>query len=175
MIFSKFESKLFVVLAESLGCDSDLQAYEYKKGIKAGYMQIGNGEDSIQLVFSFPKEKSDCYLTFTDGDPKELCKEMASLQEYNDETAHLCDGHTVPTSSKYMKSGGWVSYLITVTPIAHKALPMFVDIFGRNIRFHLAVPLNKEEYEIKLERGYDALLDFLDEKGRDIVDFNWNA
>ena len=164
-----------MILAESLGSESELKAYEYKNNIRAGHFRVGDDEDFIQLVFSFPKDKSDCYLIFTDGDPKELCKEMASLHEYNNETAHLCDGHTVPTSSKYIKSGDWVSYLITVTSIAHKNLPMSEYIFERNIRFHLAVPLNKEEYDIKLEQGYDALLDSLDEKGRDIVDFRCNA
>jgi hypothetical protein len=174
MEFSEFESTLYVTLADLLTSEGLLQAYEYEGGFRAGHFQIGD-EDPIEMVFSFPKELDDCYFSFTDGDPKAISKQLSSLQRYNEEEAHLCDGHTIPTEDNYMNSVGWVAYLVTAPIIAHENIPTSKEILDRDVRFHLVIPLNQEEYDRKLASGYDALLDLLDENQRDIVAFNENV
>jgi len=111
----------------------------------------------------------------SDGDPYELCKEMAALQEYNENTAHLCKTHTVKTGSQYMERAGWVAYLITSTAVLTDDLPNSADIAGEKVRFHLAIPLSKEEYELKLAKDNDALMEYFERSRRDIVAFGTHA
>ena len=175
MNFSKFETKMYLFLAESMGSEETLAAYEFEGGVRAGYFQVGDERDPINLVFSFPKNARDCYLMATDGDPYELCKEMSALQEYNESTAHLCNTHTVKTESQYMERAGWVAYLITTPAVLTSDLPNSADIAGEKVRFHLAIPLCKEEYEIKLANDNDALMEYFENTRRDIVAFGTHA
>ena len=173
MQFSKFESSLYFQLAKIMGSECSLRASEYETGIRAGYFVVGSDDDPINLVFSFPLKNDDCYFTFTDGDVSEITKEIASIQEFNETKAHLCDGHTVPTKNKYFNDSGWVSHLITIPAIAYEYLPNTLEIDGRTIRLHLVIPLSANEYNVKLKNGYDELLDYFEENQRDIVCFNY--
>lgn len=173
MLFSKFENSLYFQLAKIMESESSLKASEYETGIRAGYFVVGSDDDPINLVFSFPLNNDDCYFTFTDGDTSEITKEIASIQEFNETNAHLCDGHTVPTKIWYFNDSGWVSHLITIPAIAYEDLPNTLEIDGRTIRLHLVVPLSESEYNVKLKNGYDELLDYFEENQRDIVDFNY--
>ncbi len=175
MNFSKFETQIYLFLAESMGSEETLSAYEFEGGFRAGYFQVGDERDPIDLVFSFPKNGRDCYLMATDGDPYELCKEMSALQEYNESTAHLCSTHTVKTNSQYMDRAGWVAYLITTPAVLTSDLPNSADITGEIVRFHLAIPLCKEEYEIKLANDNDTLMEYFEKTRRDIVAFGAHA
>ncbi len=173
MQFSKFESSLYLELAKIMESESPLKAFEYETGIRAGYFLVGSDDDPINFVFSFPLENDDCYFTLTDGEASEVTKEMASIQEFNETDAHLCDGHTVPTKNRYFNNAGWVSHLITIPAIAYDDLPNTTFIADRKIRLHLVIPLSESEYNVKLKDGYDNLLDYFEENQRDIVGFNY--
>lgn len=173
MQFSKFESSLYLEIAKVMESESPLKASEYETGIRAGYFVVGSDDDPISLVFSFPLENDDCYFTLTDGAASEVAKEIASIQEFNETNAHLCDGHTVPTKNRYFNDAGWVSHLITIPAIAYDDLPNTINIGGRKIRLHLVIPLSESEYNVKLKNGYDDLLDYFEENQRDIVGFNY--
>jgi hypothetical protein len=174
MQFSKFESSLYLEIAKIMESESPLKAYEYEAGIRAGYFVVGTDDDPINLVFSFPLENDDCYFTLTDGEASEVAKEIASIQEFNETNAHLCDGHTVPTKNRYFNGAGWISHLITIPAIADDDLPNTMNIGGRTIRLHLVIPLSETEYNVKLKNGYDELLDHFEENQRDIVGFNYS-
>jgi Suppressor of fused protein (SUFU) len=172
MQFSKFESSLYFKLAKIMESESTLKTSEYETGIRAGYFVVGSDDDPINFVFSFPLRNDDCYFTLTDGDASEVSKEIASIQEYNENNAHLCDGHTVPTKNSYFNNAGWISHLITISAIAYDDLPNTMNIDGKTIRLHLVIPLSEVEYDVKLNNGYDELLDFFEKNERDIVGFN---
>ncbi|MCL1112642.1 suppressor of fused domain protein [Shewanella basaltis] len=172
MKFSKFESSLYLYLSEALGSEKPLQAFEIPNGYRAGYFQVGEDKDPINLIFSFPLESDDCYLTFSDGDAKKISLELASVQSYNEQTAHLCSMHTVKTQNSYFNDHNWIALLITIPAMALDDLPSIETVGNRELRFHLVVPLNETHYGIKLENGYDALLDYFENTNRDIVAFD---
>lgn len=172
MKFSKFDSSLYIYLAKLLGTEATLKAFEIENQYRAGYFEVGDEDDPINLVFSFPKESNDCYLMFTDGDPKKISLELASIQTYNENTAHLCYMHTVKTDSAYFKENGWKAFLITTPAMALDEIPNFTSIDNKDISFRLLVLLDENQYRLKLECGYDALLDYFEETGKDIVAFS---
>ena len=175
MEFSKFESGLYLCIANIFGVDANMNGYEYSDGFRSGHVLLGDDSDPVQVVFSFPRESNDCYLMITDGDPKQLAREMAALQEYNENEAHLCKGHTVPTKNSYLNDAGWNSYLITTPRFSYADFPLSNDIDGREIRFHLALPLTHREKELKMREGLECLIDQFERINRDTITFNQKA
>ena len=172
MIFTQFESILYLNIAEALGTDADLNGHEYSEGFRSGYVLLGDKSVPITVVFSFPKESDDCYLMITDGDPNILAKEMAALQDYNENEAHLSNGHTVPTENSYLNDAGWYSYLITSPRYSYADFPLTHKIEGREIRFHLALPLTVREKDLKMEKGLESLIGEFEKNSRDTITFN---
>ena len=172
MEFSKFESGLYVHIANTMSSEANLNGHEYDDGFRSGNLLVGDDSDPIQIVFSFPRESDDCYLMITDGDPEELAKEMAALQEYNEKVAHLCKDHTVPTENQYLNNAGWNSYLITTPHFSYEDFPLTHEIDGREVRFHLALPITQREREIKMNNGLDSLIDDFEAQNRDTITFN---
>lgn len=172
MKFTKFESSLYLAIAEVFDSDSNLHGHEYSDGYRSGNVLIGHEPDPIHVIFSFPNNSDDCYIMISDGDPDQLAKEVAALQEYNDTVAHLCKNHTVPTESEYLNNSGWFSYLITTPKITYSDFPNSLQINGREIRFHLALPLTEVERDIKINNGIEALLDKFEDSNRDTISFN---
>ena len=172
MRFSEFESGLYLFISNVMGSESNLNGHEYSDGFRSGHILVGDDSDPIHVVFSFPRESDDCYLMITDGDPHRLAKEMAALQEYNERKAHLCKGHTVPTENKYLNDAGWASYLITTPRFSYADFPLSKEIDGREVRFHLALPLTPEERSIKMKDGLNCLVDEFERVNRDTITFN---
>ncbi|NVJ51545.1 MAG: suppressor of fused domain protein [Gammaproteobacteria bacterium] len=172
MKFSKFETGLYLYIANTFGTDANLQSHEYSDGYRSGNVLIGDKSDPIQVIFSFPQKSDDCYLMITDGDPEELAKEVAALQEYNENNTHLCKDHTVPTENRYLNNAGWYSYLITSPRISYSDFSPLHKIGDREIRFHLALPLTQQEREIKMNNGINSLIEQFAAKNRDTISFN---
>lgn len=172
MQFSKFESGLYLCISDAMGSEANLSGHEYSDGFRSGHILVGDDSDPIQVVFSFPRESDDCYLMITDGDAECLAKEMAALQEYNEREAHLCKGHTVPTENSYLNDVGWNSFLITTPRFSYSDFPLSQEIDGREVRFHLALPLTQDERSIKVKDGLDALIDEFERINRDTITFD---
>ncbi|NVJ62440.1 MAG: suppressor of fused domain protein [Gammaproteobacteria bacterium] len=172
MELSKFENSLVVFFFGVMKADGKVNYFEFEDGIRAGYISVGSDEDPIFLVFSFPKHSEESYLMLSDGNPKELVRQMAALQEYNENEAHLCNGHTIPTDNEYLNNVGWYSYLITNPRFSYKDLPLVQEIDGRKVRFHLALPITKEERDLKIKNGLEALIDEFGNKNRDTITFD---
>ena len=151
--------------------ESDLEWFEFPDGYKAGSIFIGDEADPIYINYSFPNKLNDCYLCISDGSHKDLASQMASLQQYNENEAHLCHNHTVPTDDKYLNENGWYSYLITTPQISYSKFPENTEIQGRNIVFRLALPLSKNEKSIKIDQGINALMDYFQKIERDTISF----
>jgi len=172
MKFGEFESGLYLAIAKAMDSKSPLQAYEFPGGFRSGHVLIGDDSDPIYVVFSFPNKSDDCYVMITDGDPKELAKQMAALQEYNENTAHLCNGHTVPTDCRYLNESGWHAYLVTSPTITFGDFPLSHIVGNREISFHLALPISSEERMLKMESGLEALFDKFSDIERDTITFS---
>jgi len=175
MGFSDFEKTLSGFFYKSLPIKGNISFNEYEDGYRAGIGMIGDGTDPIQVVFSIPKCSDDLYLIISDGDPEELSKEVSSLQSYNENTSHLCVEHTVPTQNKYVKESGWCAYLISRPEVTYKGFPDTKDISGRNIRFHLVMPIAEGDRKLKIEKGIDQLMEKYGDEGRELFTFKRNA
>lgn len=169
---TRFESGVYLFVCQVFDTESDLTWHEYSDGYKAGYVLVGDKADSIYVVFSYPRESDDCYLMISDGDPEELATEMAALQEYNENVSHLCKDHTVPTKNSYLTGVGWSSYLITAPGVSYRDFPSSESLDGREIRFHLALPLTERERELKIEFGVNALFEKFEKTNRDTITFD---
>ena len=172
MQFSKFESALYLVIAEAMGTKSPMKGYEFLDGFRSGHVLVGDESDPIYAIFSFPNKSDDCYIMISDGDPEELAKEMSALQNYNEITAHLCKNHTVPTESKYLNEAGWQAYLVTSPKITFGDFPANHIVDNREIRFHLALPISDKERMLKMESGIESLFDFFSGNQRDTITFH---
>jgi hypothetical protein len=110
----------------------------------------------------------------TDGDPKMLSRELAGIQQYNEEKEHVCLDHTVPTENEYLLDSGWAAYVILVPETVHKSLTSTEEIKGLTLRFRLVVPITENERQMKMASDIESLLDNFDETKRDIISFEQN-
>lgn len=150
-----------------------LSHYEFGSGIHyhTAYGLIGDESDLIYMVFALPNKSDDIYLMITDGDPGLVAGQLAALQKYNEEKEHICLYHTVPTTNEVFKVNDWVA-LLTIRPCT--VISTFEDnteIDGRNFRFRLVIPINKDEKKLKMESGIESLMDLFEETERDVITF----
>jgi hypothetical protein len=161
---------------ESLNVKGDLQLnyVEYDNGSKfhTAYGEIGTPEDSISIIFSMPNESDDVYMMVSDGDPSKLYGQLASIQQYNEEEAHVCIDHTVPTDNEYLRSVGWAAFVMLYPSTTFDDFEYTNVILDRKLRFCQVVPITEEERQLKMSNGIDALLSKFTDENRDVITFD---
>lgn len=175
MKFNKLEIGIYLLITDVFNTKENLKGHEYDDEFRAFHVLVGDETDPINIVFSSPKNSNDCYVMITDGDPEKLAREVAALQEYNENNAHLCNGHTVPTDNPYLNKVGWSSYLITTPKITYAKFPSIHKIESREIRFHLALPITSNERAHKIEHGLEKLFDNFENSNRDTITYQQSA
>ena len=171
----RFRAAIYVHLFRKLNAKGDIsiQEYAYESGKKyfTAYGLITDSSDSIYLIVAAPNISDDVYLMLTDGDPKLLSRELAGIQQYNEEKAHVCLDHTIPSEGEYLNDNGWSAYVILVPETVHRSLSSTGEIHGATVKFRLVVPITENERQMKMASDIEALLEHFDETGRDIISF----
>jgi hypothetical protein len=127
------------------------------------------GAAGEHIVFNLPTYATDVFVGLTDKDPKAVALILANLEDYEREGGlRLRPGETVviPTTTDAPFA---VLLLRPATLPDAAALPDTAEIAGRPTAFLLAVPLSKEEYDLRAAYGHDRLLDHFEEVGKSLA------
>lgn len=112
-------------------------------------------------------------ITLSDGTPDKIAEIIARLADYS-RTHSVAFGHTLRLDKEdYMRAAGRVAALLLRVD-AIKALsdfPEVITVDGHGYPTHLVVFLDRSEYETKTNQGLVALLDQMDDRGRDLIRF----
>jgi len=127
------------------------------------------GTAGEHMVFNLPTYSTDVFVGLTDKDPKALALILANLEDYERENGlRLRPGEAViiPTSTE----APFALLLLRPATLREAAeLPDQAEIAGRVTAFLLAVPLSKEEYDLRAALGHDRLLDHFEAVGKSLA------
>lgn len=127
------------------------------------------GTAGEHVVFNLPTYSTDVFVGLTGKDPKAVALILANLEDYERENGlrlRLGEGVVIPTSTEAPFA---VLLLRPATLLDAAALPDTAEIAGRPTAFLLAVPLSKEEYDLRAAHGHDRLLDHFEEVGKSLA------
>ena len=171
----KLRAGICLHMFENLDVKGDLQLnhVEFDSGSKyhTAYGEIGSPEDPISIIFSMPNDSDDVYMMVSDGDPSKLYAQLASIQQYNEEEAHICIDHTVPTNNEYIRNAGWAAFVMLYPSTTFEDFKYTNIILDRKLRFCQVVPITEEERQFKMSKGIEALLNKFTEENRDVITF----
>lgn len=126
----------------------------------------------LSLCVSLPKSTKCSFICISDADRSEIAKVVASIQSYHEKKHKLGIGHTIPlTKNEYASKHSWYAALIL-------SVDTLVDGFDETLegelpeyKFYLVCFISGKEYQIKIEKGLNALLDDFEAEGKNIVSF----
>jgi hypothetical protein len=177
MNLSKSRAEILAYVAQRLPVDDDLTILNFQLSPAADvqlFAAVGHVQDefgSIDIVFSLPEGQGNVFFGTTSGDPKNVARILANLEDYEHETArHLHPGEVVrfPNASSDLEMPDAVLLL----PIS--ASTLLADIEGRatidsrNMTFVLAMPVSHADLEYRRIQGHDALIDYFEEHQREL-------
>jgi hypothetical protein len=128
-------------------------------------------DPAAKLIFSLPCETSNVYVCITDGEPAILRQLIATLEDYDaqGECNHFGTVHLF--ADPVLNSNGVCGVLLLQGSIynALEHVPDEAIIDGRTVQFLGVVLLSKAEYKLWSEAGLDALLEYFEKAGKDLV------
>lgn len=127
------------------------------------------GTNGEHIVFNLPTYSTDVFVALTDKDPKIAALILANLEDYERENGlllRLGEAVVIPSS---MKTPFAVLLLPTATLVDVSGLPDTTEIAGQQTAFLLAVPLSKDEYELRSACGHDCLIDHFERTGKTLA------
>lgn len=176
MDYTDFEKSVIAVFYRFLPINGDISIsnidFQNGRSYLIGVGMLGDESDPIKVVFSIPRKGEDSYFIICDGDSSELSREMAGLQKHNEEIAHLCLHHTIPTENVYVRNAGWSAYLISLPNVTWRDFPRRANLPERVVQFWLAMPISDADRQIKIELRVDALMEKYQNEGRQLFTFN---
>jgi len=127
-------------------------------------------DDNIHVVFNLPIYSDKWFLTVSDGNPDEIAKVIAHLEEVDkDKSANKND--VIRFDTEYLRIHGIIGVLL----LDVKVSPVF-EGFGSHVEYGknkvyplLVVFLSQKEYEIWKNDGHDKLMDYFDLHDKDLV------
>lgn len=150
----------------------ELEDYSFSSDPDLFYSSAYAVIEEFNVVTSLPIESDTSFMCISDAQPSELCKMISGLQHYHEKKSKLEYGHTVPLiTNNYVTNHGWYAALILSSDLFLQGFDDDIEIKLPGQKVYLAILISNEEYNIKIEKGMDALLDYFDEIERDITNF----
>lgn len=117
------------------------------------------------LAFNLPTHSRTVFFAFNDSGLKPVGRVLANLEDYERETStELGLGEVVVLPDQDISSTAPYAVLLLPTETAPvlSGVPHVQQIDGEPIHFCLAVPLSREEHELRRREGHDALIDLFE-------------
>lgn len=135
------------------------------------YAKVLHPDEELFLLFTLSDFSDRIFMTVSDGDPKELSKVLATLEEYDHYSNKLLVGSSVKMPSAYLSGFGKIGVIL----LAASTSPLLIRV-GKCIRIkgsvyhpYLVTFIDEQEYALKSEKGFDELLNQFERTDKDLV------
>ena len=165
----KYQASVLSMLFECLPLGDEVDTLEFSLSgtfagkYRAGHSTIESTDKPAQVVFSLPTYSRSVFLALTRANPIETARVLANLEDYERESSlQLGLGEVVVTPDQVRRDSDTpfaVILLRTATSLDCTNVPDQQDICGQRTLFFLVVPITKGEWDLRRERGHDALMD----------------
>lgn len=169
MSITQYQAAILAFLYEKLQLTDPVSTLDGPlSGSFAGSFYAAHGEvdyrdDGTQIVFTLPTYTNSVFLGLTQSRPVETALLLTNIEDYERETSvSVKPGETIrfPEDTTQVPN---LPFGVVIVPIGTSLdtdeLPDCHEIDGKHTTFALAVPITRAEYDIKKQRGYDALID----------------
>src|SRR4051794_39822445 len=169
MELEKYQAEILATVFERADIGDSVEWFQFALSgdfsgkFVAAAAKVGTAGEHV--VFNLPTSSTDVFFALTDKDPKAVALVLANLEDYERENGlrlRLGEAVVIPTNTDAPFA---VLLLRPATLLDAAALPDIAEIAGRRTAFLLAVPLSKEEYDLRAAQGHDRLLDHFEEVG----------
>ena len=177
MQLNKYQAAVLEALFDKLPIGEEIEslefslAGEFRDKFRAAFAKLKSTDDYV--VFNIPTYCRCVFIGLAHTNPKMVALYLANLEDYARESAvdpRL--GEVIVTPAGMLPEGSAPFAVILLRPATSldcAELPDELLIKGHLTSFLLAVPLTKEEHELRQLRGHDALLDAFESGQKDIL------
>ena len=177
MDLDRYQAALLAFLFDRLPIGDDVDWMEFalsgkfSGSFRVAHAAIDNVDDVAHLVFTLPTYSRSVFIALTRVDTAETARVLANLEDYERELSlqlRLGEAVVIPSEGNYEKTPHAVILLRTATAFDCASVPDRHSIEGYETSFFLAVPLSREEWELRRTRGHDALMKHFEDVGKQL-------
>ncbi len=170
------KAKISSFLMEKLEALNEVEfvGFEYENDQKylAGYGCFKDAQDPVNVIYSIPQKSAHFFFTITEANAKLMASDFAAIQQYCENVSEICVNHTIPSNNKYLTEHGYFGYIFVSADCFHTLLNQELEIEGKKYFGIAAMPITKEELQIKNDHGIEKLFEFWSEAGKDALTFS---
>jgi hypothetical protein len=177
---TKRQNQVLVYLLEHAPVAEKAEIYyfsfepEPKRRYYVAAAELVGTDPGLSLVFTLASHSNWVFLTITDAPPRKIAALFAELEDFASTEKPVDHSHTLRIESNALaEEHGRVAMLLLPASVS-LYLPDFpaeIPLEGGACRSAFVAFLSADEYQTKLEHGFDALLDQFESKNRDLVTF----
>ena len=169
MRLEKYQAAVLAFLFDRLPIGDDVDSLEFSlSGEFAGKYRVAHSaiesvDQTARVVFTLPSYSRSVFLALTRTKLNETARILANLEDYERESSMQLGLGEVVVTPEQVQDGADTPHAVillrTATSLDCAKVPDSQAIDGKQTLFFLAVPLTKEEWELRRQRGHDALMD----------------
>lgn len=172
------KAKISSFLMEKLEALNEVEfiGFEYESDQKylAGYGCFEDTQDPVNVIYSIPQKSAHFFFIITEANARLMVSDFAAIQQYCENVSEICVNHTIPSTNTFLLGHGYFGYIFVSAGYFHKILEQDLEIEGKKYLGIAAIPITKEELQIKHDHGIEKLFEHWKEAGKDILAFNQN-
>jgi Suppressor of fused protein (SUFU) len=178
MKLEKYQASVLAFLFDSLPIGDDVDSLEFSlSGGFAGkycvaHSAIKSSDQSARIVFTLPSYSQSVFFALTRTKLNDVARILANLEDYERETSMpLGLGEVVLTPEQIqhgVSNTHAVILLRTATSFDCARVPDSKVIDGKQTLFFFVVPLTKDEWELRRQRGHDVLMNWFQDNEKEL-------
>lgn len=178
MQLDRYQAAVLTFLFDRLPIGDDVDSLEFALSgefegkFRLAHSVIEAADRSARVVFTLPTYSQSVFLALTRSRLNETALILANLEDYERESSmQLGLGEVILTPEQVQHGPDTphaVILLRTATSFDCAEVPDSQTIDGKPTLFFLAVPLTKDEWELRRQRGHDALMDRFQEDEKEL-------
>lgn len=178
MQLNKYQAAVLAFLFERLPIGDDVSSLEFALSgeflgeFRVAHAVIASSDQLSKVVFTLPTYSRSVFLALTRTKLDETTLVLANLEDYERESCMQLGLGEVVLMPKQLQDGidapHAVILLRTATSLDCDNVPDRESINGIRTLFFLAVPLTKDEWELRKQHGHDELMDRFHDCGKEL-------
>ncbi|KVO10961.1 hypothetical protein WL30_27160 [Burkholderia ubonensis] len=178
MKLEQYQAAVLTFLFDRLPIGNDVDSLEFSlSGEFAGkyrvaHSSIESSDRTMRVIFTLPSYSRSVFIALTRTRLNDTARILANLEDYERETSMQLGLGEVVVVPDQAPEGADMPYAVillrTATSLDCEGVPDDYTIDGKQTRFYLAVPLTKDEWELRRQRGHDALMDRFQDEGKEL-------
>jgi hypothetical protein len=166
---------IFIHVLESCSLmpETRIKEYKFQESNASSLVAITRFRDAedIAVVFTLGSLSRHIYVAATYGDPDPVAAFVAEVEEYDSYASGVCFGYTYRSHSPYLATKSMAASIMLSPATLSDLSPLEsgLGVGGRVLEFLLVVFLTDNEFQTKLDRGFDALMELFETRNKDAI------